>query len=76
MDKLKYKKIKLAKCKERRRKSKTISSFNRTRRDSSEGWKGRGHKKERYQKLKSLSNFGKAFGKKKEKRQTCHGWKR
>ena len=73
MDKLRCKKIKLAKCEEKQRGSKTISCFSEIRGDSSELWKKRRHMKERCQKWKSLSSFGEVFGKENKERQTCHG---
>ena len=70
LNKVRYKKIKLAKCEEKR----TISCFSETRKDSSERWKKRRHMKERWQKWKSLSSFVEVIEKeKKERKQAIDG---
>ena len=74
MDKLRCKKINLAKCEENwRKKQETVLCFRENRMDSSEIWIERRHIKERCKKWKSLSNFGEALGKEKKERQTCRG---
>ena len=76
LDKLRYKKIKLAKCEEKRRRKQDNIMFQREQKGFFRMLKKRRHMKERCQKWKSLSSFGEVFGKEKKERQTCHGWNR
>ena len=64
--KLRYKKIKLAKCEEKRRRKEDNICSSGTRRDSLERWKERKHTEKRCQKWKSFSSFGELSGKERE----------
>ena len=58
MDKLRYKKIKLEKCEEKRRRKQDNIMFQRDQKRFFRTLEGEERRKERCQKWKSLSNFG------------------
>ena len=76
LDKLRYKKIKLAKCEEKRRRKQDNIMFQQDQKGFFRTLEGKEHTKKRCKKWKCLSSFGEVSRGEKKEHHICHGWKR